>query len=299
MLTIFSCPKPFYGHSGVTQWNAIKSWTLLEPKPDVILMGAEAGTADAAHELGLHHIPSIQCNDFGTPLVSSLFAEAETAAVHDILCYVNADIILLQDFMQGIERVDREKAGALMVGRRWNLDMRDRLAFDENWAESLRARVRNQGKLYPYFAIDYFVFPRGMWAAIPPFAIGRPAWDNWIIYSAVSRGIPVVDMTGMVTVVHQNHDYSHHPQGWAGAMKGEESTRNIELAGEVAHVHSLLDAPYALTRKGVRRRFPPYHAPFYLYRTLVVLSESHKSLKPCVTFIKRIGDYISSRAGTR
>jgi len=39
-------------------------------------------------------------------------------------------------------------------------------------------------------------------------------------------------------------------RGWAGAMKGEESRRNIELVGEVAHVYSLLDASYRLTAKG-------------------------------------------------
>ena len=92
-----------------------------------------------------------------------------------------------------------------------------------------------------------------------------------------------------VTVVHQNHDYSHHPEGWKGAMKGEESKRNITLVGEVAHVHSLLDADYCLTPGGLKRKIPPYHIPFYLYRTLVILSASHPSLKPLVRLIKRVG----------
>ena len=41
MLTIFSCPKPFRGHFGMIQRNAIRSWTLLKPTPDVILIGDE------------------------------------------------------------------------------------------------------------------------------------------------------------------------------------------------------------------------------------------------------------------
>lgn len=177
-----------------------------------------------------------------------------------------------------------------MVGRRWNLDIKEELDFEQNWQEQLKMRVARRGKLYPHFAIDYFVYPKGVWGEIPSFAIGRPAWDNWIIYRARSLNLPIVDLTKGVTVVHQNHDYSHHPQGWHGAMEGEESRRNIALAGEVAHVHSLLDADYYLTEKGLRRRIPPYHSPFYLYRTLVILSAAHPLLKPVVRLIKRVGD---------
>jgi hypothetical protein len=43
MLTIFSTPKPFHGHSGIIQRNALKSWTLLHPDVEVILFGIEDG----------------------------------------------------------------------------------------------------------------------------------------------------------------------------------------------------------------------------------------------------------------
>ena len=293
ILTIFSCPKPFRGHVDVTQRNAIRSWLLLDPRPDVILLGDDEGVAEAARDLGVRHIPEVARNEFGTPLMSALFEEAERAAASPLMCYVNADIIFMQDLMEGIERVEAEKPGALMVGRRWNVDINEPLRFDKGWQKSLAALVAGKGKLYPYYAIDYFVFPRGGLGALPPFAIGRPAWDNWVIYRACATGMAVVDMTKQVTVVHQNHDYSHHPEGWAGAMKGEESRRNIALAGEIAHVHSLLDAGYCLTRKGVRRRLPPYHVPFYLYKHLVVLSRTQRGLRPVVRLIKALGDRMS------
>ena len=98
----------------------------------------------------------------------------------------------------------------------------------------------------------------------------------------------MVDLTKMVSVVHQNHDYSHHPEGWVGASKGKEAKQNIKLAGEIAY--SLLDAQYCLTEKGIKRRVTPYYSPFYLYQLLVRFSESHKFLKPLIRFIKMIGD---------
>ncbi len=295
MLTLFSCPKPFRGHIDIIQRNAIRSWTKLISKPEIILLGDEEGTTEVAKELNIRQIPNVTCNEFGTPLVNSLFEEAEKAATYGRMCYINADIILMNDFMHAIQRVALGKPQSLMVGQRWNLDLREPLDFGTNWEERLVTQVVREGKLYPHFAIDYFVFPKGIWGEIPPFAIGRPAWDNWILYRARSQNIPIIDLTEAVIVVHQNHDYSHHPQGWMGAMKGEESKQNIKLAGEIGHVYSLLDAQYRLTRKGVERRITPYHSPYYLYQLLVRLSESHGFLKPLVHFIKKIGDRFLSR----
>ena len=52
MLTLFTIPKAFEGHSGVIQRNAIKSWTLLQPQCEIILMGDDEGTGEAAAEMG-------------------------------------------------------------------------------------------------------------------------------------------------------------------------------------------------------------------------------------------------------
>jgi hypothetical protein len=290
MLTLFSCPKPFRNHIGIIQRNAIQSWTKLIPRPEIILLGDERGMAEVADEFSVCQISNVLRNEFGTPLISSLFEKAEKAANYDRMCYVNADILLMNDFMRAIQRVVGEKPRSLMVGQRWNLDIREPLDFGTDWEEKLITQVARQGKLYPHFAIDYFVFPKGIWGEIPPFAIGRPAWDNWVLYQARCQNIPIVDLTKAVTVVHQNHDYSHHPQGWMGAMKGEESKQNIKLAGEMGHVYSLLDAQYRLTRKGVERRITPYHSPYYLYQLLVRLSETQRRLKPLVHFMKMIGD---------
>ncbi|MDR2017473.1 MAG: hypothetical protein LBQ00_01105 [Syntrophobacterales bacterium] len=296
MLTIFSCPKPFRGHVDITQRNAIRSWLRLDPRPDVILMGNDEGVAGVALELGVRHIPDVECNEFGTPLLSSIFGKAENASSSRLMCYVNADIIFMQDFVKGIERVIAEKPKALMVGRRWNVDIKELIEFDPGWQKSLTSLVARKGKLYPYFAIDYFVFPRNSLGRLPPFAIGRPAWDNWVIYRACTSGMAVIDMTKTVMVVHENHDYSHHPQGWKGAMHGEESKRNIAYAGEIAHAYSLLDAQYRLTQKGVvRRRFPPIFTPFYIYKNIVVLSKSYRFLKPAIRFLKVVGERITAR----
>jgi len=70
LITLFSAPKPFTNsHIAMIQRNAIKSWTLL-PDVEVILLGEEAGLAEAAKELGVKHISNVARNESGTPLDS-------------------------------------------------------------------------------------------------------------------------------------------------------------------------------------------------------------------------------------
>src|SRR5260221_6870593 len=60
MITIFTTAKPFTGHSGVIQRNALKSWKELHADAEVILFGAEEGAAEAANELGVRHVADVK-----------------------------------------------------------------------------------------------------------------------------------------------------------------------------------------------------------------------------------------------
>jgi hypothetical protein len=62
MLTFFTTAKPFRGHDGITQKNALKSWTLLHPDVEVILFGNEDGAAEVAEELRLHRMAAEQAD---------------------------------------------------------------------------------------------------------------------------------------------------------------------------------------------------------------------------------------------
>jgi hypothetical protein len=209
MLTIFSCPKPFTNsHINIIQRNAIKSWTLLKPKPEIILLGNDEGVSEICREFNLIHIPEIERNEYGTPLLNSIFSEAEKAASHQVMCYINADIILMSDFMKAIEAViNQMKPPFLLIGRRYDLEINELLSFESE--DYLYSLLRKRRKLHPPTGLDYFVFTKGLFGEIPPFAIGRLVFDNWLIWRAKSKGVPVVDLTPQNTVIHQAHDYSH------------------------------------------------------------------------------------------
>ena len=230
-LTIFATPKKFDGHIGVIQRNAIQSWTRMAPRPNIILFGTEAGTAETARELGLVHVSNIKCNQWGTPLVSDLFEQAESHSTSPVLSYVNSDIVLFDDFAQALTRVSALTQNFLMVGRRTDLDIRDEISFENDWVQALRTRAHREGELQIARSIDYFAFSRGLYPAMPPLAIGRFWWDNWLLWKARALSAAVVDATREVLIIHQNHDYSHTTYGPSKEelMASEECILNARL----------------------------------------------------------------------
>jgi len=283
MLTIFSTPKPFKGHIKTIQTNAFQSWVSLRPACEVILFGDEEGSAEVAAELGIRHIPEVGCNEYGTPLISSMFEIAQDVASYQLMCYVNADIILMSDFLLAIRQIQWQSF--LLVGQRWDVDIKDLLDFSKlDWQEQLRTRLAKEGNLHAPSGLDYFVFSHGMYRDIPPFAIGRPGWDNWMVYWARSLKVPVIDATRVITAIHQNHDYSHHPEGKAGVWEGPEAERNRELLGGDYYAFGLLDAPYRLTPTGLKSTMTM--SPRYLAHRTLRLPEMHPHWIPLVQIIK-------------
>lgn len=251
MLTIFTTPKAFRGHFAVIQRNAIQSWCCLQPACQVILFGDDEGTAEVAAEYRVQHVPHVECNEFGTPLVSSMFETAHRLAINPLMCFANADIIFLEDFLPAVRRILWRRY--LMIGLKTSLGLNDPIDFAApGWRTNLRALLSSHGAPDPYSGLDYFVFPRGLYTSIPPLAVGRPGWDNWMVYQARSEGFPVVDATRAVNAVHQEHGYGHHPQGHDGVYEGQESEWNIESAGGLEHCFNWQDATWLLGPGGLR-----------------------------------------------
>ncbi|NLG73106.1 MAG: glycosyltransferase family 2 protein [Chloroflexi bacterium] len=241
LLTIFTAPKPFTNpHIDTIQRNAIQSWLQLGPDVEVFLIGEEAGLAEVAREFGVTHLPDVRRNSEGTPLVSSIFDLARQASSSPLLAYVNADIILLPDFVTAARQVMKQAEQFLIVGQRWDLDVRSRLDFSPGWEERLRTDLNARGRLHPPAGSDYFIFPRALFTEMPEFAIGRAGWDNWMIYHARKQGFPTIDATPSIQIVHQDHDYSHLPGG-RPHYDLEESSRNMALAGGSQNMYIVLD----------------------------------------------------------
>jgi hypothetical protein len=252
MLTVFAVPKPFQGHAALTQRNALGSWMRLGG--EVILFGDEEGIADAAEEFGARHVSEVARNRFGTPLLDDVFSKAELFCATPVLVYANADIILRDDFARAVSLLPRRPS--LLIGRRWNLDLTEAIDFHQpDWSSTLERRARDADQQGGKNWLDYFVFRPGTLGRIPPFAVGRPCWDNWVVCHARSIGAWVIDASPSLVVVHQNHDYGHVPQAAGiGLWLGPEADENRRLAGE--RLASIDDATHWLANGRLVRRKP-------------------------------------------
>ena len=250
-MTIFTSLKAMNPPFDVLQRNALRSWTMLYPRPEIILLGNEG--AEIAEDLVVKHIPEIECSPSGAPLASSVFALVEKQALGMILCWMNADIVATQSLMDTAVRIYACLDSFLAIGKRWNLEVTSPINFSRGtWWRELRRRVQAGGKLGPPDAIDYLIFTPGLWEKLPPLCIGRAAWDGAAVALALKAGKPVVDATDAIFVVHQDHDYSHIAGGKNEVWNGDNAKRNKELVPDWAK--TIVHATHKMTLGGLFKR---------------------------------------------
>jgi hypothetical protein len=261
VITFFSVPKAFEGLCERIQRNAVGSWLQLGPDIEVMLFGSDPGVAEAAASLGVRHFPELGRTELGTPLLDGAFATARTEARNPLLCFANADIVLLDDFRLAAERLQRLDGPFLAIGESRDAPVDGSLDFAGPWREDVR-RISRQARRRGAGALDYFLFSRDLYGELPPFAVGRVGFDNWLVWRAGASGARVVDLTPSVCALHQRHDYGHVPGGRdATRFSSAEGRRNLELAGPKSHLHTRYDATHVLGRRGLR---PNLLRPFRL-----------------------------------
>jgi hypothetical protein len=274
VLSLFAVPKAFSGQAAVIQNNALGSWTRLGGNCDVVLLGDDPGVAEAAAWHAVGHEPAIERNAFGTPMLSHVLGRMERRARFPYLGLVNADIVLLDDFLPALAAACAAYRDFLLVSSRYNCDIAGPLAFEPGWAETLRARARDENRMYPAAGSDIFVFTQGLFDEVPDLAVGRGYWDNWLMRAARRKRVPMIDATPCLTAVHQEHGYDHVPgvaveSSAKLVYRSEEGRRNLALAGGHSQLYTVFDATHVLTPDG---RMQPTLGPSLVYRRLKALT---------------------------
>jgi hypothetical protein len=272
VFTLFSVPKPFHGHIGTIQVNAIRSWTLLGADHEVILLGAEDGVASVAEQLGVRHEAGIRYDKHGSPLMSSVFELGQRVATHDWLCYANGDIVLTSDFARAMQRISKLGRPVLVSGRRWRLEVDGPIDFGEDWERRWRRHVKANGERDAVINTDYFIFERGLVRHFPKFALGRGRWNTYLAWEAREQGALFVDASNVIMAVHQNHDYDYPP----GVVGNRDKSLMRPLPGWIANANiaarderaTLGDADRKLTRWRLKRTFDHVRLRWWLWKKL-------------------------------
>jgi hypothetical protein len=168
------------------------------------------------------------------------------------------------------------------------------LSFESDWQNQLKRKLANRGIFHQGGGADYFLFRKGLWSDIPPFAIGRTMWDNWLIYSALKRNMPVIDATEVITAVHQNHK-SFYPVGRNAVLKGPEGMVNRKLAGWWCHAFPVQASNYIITKDGIKKK-TSLKFFFHYIETFPILHPFFKPLywimRPFFWAVRKIKDII-------
>jgi len=174
-----------------------------------------------------------------------MFELARKHSDSPLLSIINTDILLMPDFVKWAQRARQELRRFVLMGQRWDVNVRRDLEFFHGDSQELLRMIKEEGRLHPRGGSDYFLFPRECYASVPDFAIGRAGWDNWMIYEARQRGWHAVDATGAIQIIHQDHDYSHLP-GSQAHYRLPETGENIRLAGGRRTIFRLDDCNYCI-----------------------------------------------------
>ncbi len=253
MLTLFTIPKAFDGEAADAQRNALASWLQLGGDVQVVLVGNEAGVAEAAAAAGADVVDAVARGEGGTPRLDDAFARVDALARHPLRCFVNADVILLDDFLPAVRLVTGWTPRSLAVGQTTDVPVAPGTTARAGWQRGLRASASRDGVRRGAGAVDYFVFPGDLYQELPAFVVGRAGFDNWLIWRARAQDVPVVDLTEDVLALHQSHGYGHLAGGKLDAYLGAEAARNVELAGGPRNLYSIADASHRLRGGRVRR----------------------------------------------
>lgn len=215
MLIATTC-KPFQGDDAIRQRNALFSWTFL-PDTRIVVFGEEAKDFCAKH--GIENLPVKR--KMGLPLLSDIFNQANE--LDDIVCYMNSDVLVSEDFIQTAGEVANHYEEFVIVGQRWDVPVDFRIDFFSNWRRKMNEHAREHGELHPEWGMDYFIW-RGAYKEIPDFIAGVVGFDNWLVWKAVYDGYPTFNATETITALHQEHG------GTKQSRTGEKADYNIELS---------------------------------------------------------------------
>eukprot|EP00741_Cyanophora_paradoxa_P008430 tig00001310_g8157.t1 len=226
------------GGLSLIQRMAMQSWTELRPRPLVLLLGAgqEEGLQDVARLPGVvARAEPVEKGADGSPLLSSVLQLAYRAAPPEarVFALVDADVLLLSDFLEALRVASDLFPSFLLAGQRTDLAApwpgapgappdgpRIKVNFtDACWEARLQEEVAGArvpggaAELAGRWAQGYLAFTRDAFdpEAVPPLALGRPRSRSWMLHAALARGVPLVDSTDAVLALRQSPPASLAP----------------------------------------------------------------------------------------
>lgn len=226
-IEIFTSPKPFRkgDRDYRLQIETIRSWKRLQRRQKQInnlpmqftILGDDTSYAPVAKKYKLNHVKQIDTSFQGIPLFNSIISKANESDA-SIACFINADIHLHEDFINSLAKVVELFKEFLVVAGRYDISQ-DNYQVSKGMRKGVNndrfhSFIKKHSILHTYGGMDIWCWnTRGSRLIsndllIPPFALGRGRYDNWLTHEAIqAKHKAVIDITETSYLIHVEHDY--------------------------------------------------------------------------------------------
>jgi hypothetical protein len=202
----------------LAQENTLMSYKNLLPLVRTIVFTSDKFWVKRIKEISkdILVVEKFQVNTYKTPILKHMFKAAFQRIEAPFYAYANGDILLAAGFLNTLLAVQAAVLGRtikpkiFLIGQRFNYNIsHDQHSFsvDKHSYESIISNWTSTARLFQSNALDYFVVTKNAfdWANVPPYVIGRPAYDNCLAKSALVReDVETIDGTWTVNALHQS-----------------------------------------------------------------------------------------------
>ncbi|GJQ08302.1 hypothetical protein GpartN1_g93.t1 [Galdieria partita] len=233
---------------------AIKSWLSLVSVQRVTLFQEDLDSCERLlpffKESKFRCVVLNKSTDNPSPPLDHLFDTAAQFTVTKYVGYINCDIAVFSEFDQALQSIlypDRGLKGAI-VGRRKDVSIStDSLDLVTKNISLVREYAERHGCYHGSFGKDYFIFPRELLKDFPPFLIGRPKWDDWLLTELLLQDpndLSIYRLDDSIPVVHMQVDRTSWSHKKFGSLENEQLFKRIWTCQPISDIMNVETVVY-------------------------------------------------------
>jgi len=241
-IIFITIPRSFNPPFLIAQENCLNAIKKYNKNSEIILYSDDDGIDDYARKHG--YITPKNVKKIGhLPLVNQAILFAAEKFPNSKICFINSDILILNSLTDILQLIKSESFSEyLLVCRRTEVMVNSLLTYDEfNYVIKNHKIDNTRGR---NTAMDFFLFDSSFVKKInmPDFPIGRPGWDNWLAAHARILNIPLIDISDVIVIAHQDHMQVHDKNSW-------NIKWTIWSKHGISNFSSLIDCNYKIIRE--------------------------------------------------